>query len=121
MLNHITNILIDTMMRWSAVPWFLASVAVLIGATFLLRRFGGAPLILLVIGAGAFVLERAIEVGLTFLFHFIHGPYPDVAYAAGPCLGFNPMFYAAQHISHLVGSICFPIGFFWHALRHTRI
>ena len=120
MLNHITNFLIHTTWRWAAVPWFFASVAVLMGAALLLRRFGGAPLILLVVGTAAFVLERAIEVGLTFLFEFSVGPYPGVAYAAGPTLGFNPAFYTAQHISHLVGSICFPIGFFWYALRATR-
>jgi hypothetical protein len=120
MSQHLKNSLIDATWRWGAIPWFFASLAVLVGATLLLRRFGGAPLIVLVIGAAAFVLERAIEIGLTALLMFIPGPYPGVAYANGPCLGLNPAFYTAQHISHLVGSICFPVGFFWYALRATR-
>lgn len=122
MLSSLTNSLIDGLHRWGAVPWLIASATVLVGAAFLLRRFGGAPLVLLVIGAAAFVLEHAIDVFLTFLLEYIVGPHPGTVFARAvwpACLP-DQAFDTAKRISQLVGGICFPIGFFWYALRATR-
>jgi hypothetical protein len=122
MLALLTNNLIVELNRWRAVPWLFASVAVLAAAVFLWRRFGGAPLVLLIVGAAAFVLEYAIDVLLTFLMEYIVAPNPSTALARAvwPTCVENPAFDEAKHISHVVACICFPIGFVWYALRTAR-
>ena len=123
MVALLTNNLIVELNRWRAVPWLLASVVVLLGAFFLWRRFRGAPLILLMIGAAAFVLEYAIDFSLTFLMEYVVAPHPGTAFARAvwPTCVENPAFDEAKHIVHLLACICFPIGFFWYALRITRV
>src|ERR1041385_152298 len=119
----LTNSLIDGLHRWEAVPWLIAWSAMLVAATLLLRRFGGASLVLLVIGAAAFVREHAMDVFLTFLLEYIVGPHQWTAFARAvwpSCLP-DPTFDIAKHILRLIGFICFPIGFFWYALRTTHV
>src|SRR3954465_13899837 len=105
MQNSFANSLIDAFWRWNAVPLLVTSLATLVGAAFLLRRFGGASLVLLVIGAAAFVLEHAIDVFLTVLLQYVVGPHPGTAFARAvwpSCLP-DPAFDTAKRISHLVG------------------
>jgi len=123
MLALLTNNLIVGLNRWHAVPWLFASVVVLLGAFFLWRRFGGAPLVLLMIGATAFVFEYAIDCFVTFLMVYVVAPDPNTAFARAvwPTCVANPAFDEAKHILHLLGCICFPVGFFWYALQTTRL
>src|SRR4051812_42799288 len=118
MLLSVPNSLIE-LRRWHEVAWLIASIAVLVGAVFLLRRFRGTPLILLVIGSAAFVLNSTLQVTLTLLLLYnahhntwhshdwwLRYPEPNLSLIATSCRG--------------IGGIFFSIGFLWYALRATR-
>lgn len=120
MTDSVTNRIIDGLHQWAGVPALLLAVTVLVASAVLSRRSTGVPQIMLVIGSAAFVFERMLDVTFTFLAHYVASHlelwqsrnswirYPDVT------------FYSARNILHVLGTICFCIGFLWYALRTTR-
>ena len=98
--------------------WMSIPLPVVIGSLLLLRRFGGVPPILLLIGSAAFLLERAVEVSLSLLLPYIV-THQDTLFVRF-ILPTSPTVFDLEYSLLLITSVCFPIGFIWFTLRFTR-
>ena len=106
----------------ATVVWLSIPLPVVIGSILLLRRFGGAASVLLLIGSGALLLERLVELGVRFLVSYAmthqDSALGRVLWPAASST--SPTVFDAEYILLIIASLCFPVGFIWFAFRFTR-
>ena len=94
---------------------------VLMACISLYMRFGGIPVVLLLIGSTALLMERIIAVGIILLMPYVV-THPNTAFvrAVWPTCTPNPAFYDAMAVLSGVGWPCLFLGFLWFSLRIAR-
>ncbi len=104
--------------------WVLVPIPVFVGSLILRRRVRGTPTLLILIGAIAYLLWRAIDLFLELIMPFVvsQPDSPQVQsffHTVWPTCTPHWLFDAAMRILRVV-SLCFPCGFVWFALRSGR-
>src|SRR5438105_4245851 len=89
-------------------PQTLFSLAVAIGSFLIYRRFADGPTLLMLVGAAAnFII-------------FSHGTFITYAALTHDWIALDSFAFSCGQSVHTiatVASICFPVGFLWHAWR----
>ena len=89
----------------------LAPLAVLIGSVILLRKQGGVPAILQIVGCAAYLIYFWFEI-------FVAETSAPYTFGPGNYPSWTWLDVARYSLGILI--LCYPVGFIWFVLRVTR-